>query len=268
VKPLSRTSESEYERRLLLSARSESPDQDALDQLLTFLESEHARVPDAAGLEPPTSGVGRASRRGLLGRWLDWLTPSALPAPAWGLAGLLVGVIGGATLTALWLQPTPPAAVVLEAERSRSTAVPAGARSALPAASVGPAQPASAVQSGRPRSPSSAEARSSIPSAGIASEVELVESARKAVETGNSAEALRALDQHDRRFESGPLVSEARVLRIQALLKSGDYRAAEAAAHGFLAAHADSPYAGRVRALLHEAEQRRAAESSSPDAAR
>jgi outer membrane protein assembly factor BamD (BamD/ComL family) len=96
--------------------------------------------------------------------------------------------------------------------------------------------------------------------------VELVENARKAVESGNSAEALQALDQHDRRFESGPLVHEARVLRIQALLKAGDYRAAEAAAHGFLAAYTDSPYEGRVRALLREAEQRRASEAAAPDA--
>jgi hypothetical protein len=268
VKPLCRTSESEYEQRLLRSARSESPDADALGNLLGFLEDASARGLDPVRLDDRTGVAARASARGWWARWREWLFPSPLPAPAWALAGLVVGLVGGATFTALWLRPTQPPSVTLEPERAPNrAALPAGTPSVASPPSASAAASASLPEMGRVRSTLPADARSSSrPAPGIASEVELVEGARKAVESGDTRQALDALDQHDRRFESGPLAHEAKVLRIQALLAARDYAAAEAAAHGFLASQADSPYANRVRTLLREAEQRRAAEASPPDA--
>lgn len=59
--------------------------------------------------------------------------------------------------------------------------------------------------------------------------------------------ALDLLDRYDRDFPRGALAPEATVARIEALVAAGDLATARALAETFLAAHADSPLAHRVR---------------------
>jgi outer membrane protein assembly factor BamD (BamD/ComL family) len=67
---------------------------------------------------------------------------------------------------------------------------------------------------------------------------------------GAAERALHTLDEHDRRFPSGPLSIEARVLRIEALACRGDIARASRLAEAFLAQNPASAHAARVRSLL------------------
>ena len=81
-------------------------------------------------------------------------------------------------------------------------------------------------------------------------ELALLSSARSALEAENFGECIRAADRYDERFRSGLFHQEIAVVRISALVKSGERARGEALARQFLAVNADSPYAGRVRALV------------------
>jgi outer membrane protein assembly factor BamD (BamD/ComL family) len=101
-----------------------------------------------------------------------------------------------------------------------------------------------------------------MPAAGSASELEpkatralgeqvaLIDRARKAVEGGDAAAALRTLDDYDARFAQGALSQEATVLRIQALLKQGRRQDAQRLGDAFIAARPKSPYATKIHHLL------------------
>jgi hypothetical protein len=76
----------------------------------------------------------------------------------------------------------------------------------------------------------------------------------EALASGDASRALRALDDHDRRFAAGALGPEVLVLRIQALVLRGDRAAAARLGNAYLDAHPRSPHANRVRSLLGVAE--------------
>lgn len=84
----------------------------------------------------------------------------------------------------------------------------------------------------------------------LADEVAALDAARVALSSGNAAAALRALDDHDRRFPGGVLGMEATVLRIEALVARGDRASASRLGRAFLDAHPRSPHASRVRTLI------------------
>ncbi len=255
--PLSHTCSDEYELRLLRAARSETPEPGQLEQLLDVLAEESAAGTEDFGEEPASERLAPESSRGRLGSFWDWLSPRQWPAPVWVAAALVVGVAGGVVLSVRVLHPGSSASNAVEPDPSRAAlpvAAGAGSHRALtpeaPSSSAAPAEPV------RKRLREEVKPR---PADSMASETDLVDEARKALEAGNSAGALHALERHDRNFGSGALTHEAWVLRIRAELAAGDYRAAEASAHGFLAKYPESPYADRVRALLREAETARAA---------
>jgi outer membrane protein assembly factor BamD (BamD/ComL family) len=77
--------------------------------------------------------------------------------------------------------------------------------------------------------------------------------ARRALASGDAAEALRLLDVHDRRFAPPALSAEATILRIEALVAVGRLDEARGLATGFVTAHPDSPYAQRVASLVRAA---------------
>jgi hypothetical protein len=90
----------------------------------------------------------------------------------------------------------------------------------------------------------------------LAREVELVEAARAALARGDASAALRSLDTYDREIPAGTLSPESRVLRIEALVRSGsDANRVRANALGdaFLAANPNGPQARRVRSVLQRA---------------
>lgn len=81
----------------------------------------------------------------------------------------------------------------------------------------------------------------------LGDEVAMVESASRALRSGNPQAALGRLAEYRQRFPRGKLALEAQVLRIEALAQAG--RGADAArlARGFLKRHPHSPVAARIR---------------------
>jgi outer membrane protein assembly factor BamD (BamD/ComL family) len=82
-----------------------------------------------------------------------------------------------------------------------------------------------------------------------------IEQARSALERGEPERAISYLDAYDRAFPAGAFRQETAVLRVDAYLARGDRPAAARAAAAFVRAHADSPYAVRLRPLAAEAER-------------
>lgn len=87
-------------------------------------------------------------------------------------------------------------------------------------------------------------------------ELAALEQSRAALAGRNYSTALRLLDDYARRFPKRRLDSEATVLRIEALAARGDRAAAARIGNQFLATHANSPYARRVRSLIGGSEPR------------
>jgi hypothetical protein len=85
----------------------------------------------------------------------------------------------------------------------------------------------------------------------ISPEIAALDEARTALRQGRAQDALAALDRYGAEYgKNGGLRVEAMVLRIDALLRSGNRARATALANAFLARNPKSPYAARVRALL------------------
>jgi len=82
-------------------------------------------------------------------------------------------------------------------------------------------------------------------------ETALLDGARASLRAGRPGDALRTLDGYDARFPDGLLAPEATVVRIEALVKSGDRAGARLLGQNFLRAHPGSPLADRVRSLTN-----------------
>lgn len=202
-----------------------------------------------------------------------------------GPKGMLTsGVIAGAVIgVALWAlfdasRHAPPlkeaakeaakAPLVAPSVIAPSIAAPSPAAPSSVAPSIGAPEPAAPsvpvtriedLPSSQAPSSASAKAtsREAAPAAelgpSLAREVELVEAARAALARGDASAALRSLDTYDREIPAGTLSPEARVLRIEALVRAGgDANRARANALGdaFLAANPSGPQARRVRSVL------------------
>lgn len=80
----------------------------------------------------------------------------------------------------------------------------------------------------------------------LTEEVRALDEARRSLREGNPGRALALLDGRRR----GPLAAEAAVVRVEALLRTGQRAAAEREAAPILASNPDGLHATRVRALL------------------
>lgn len=105
-----------------------------------------------------------------------------------------------------------------------------------------PAAPAAAV---RAPSPPRDEA--------LARELRVLARARSLLVAGDAAGALRALDQYSAERRSGALEPEAMTLRIQALARAGDRKAAARLARAFLEAHPERSHDDSLRSLAGQA---------------
>jgi len=79
--------------------------------------------------------------------------------------------------------------------------------------------------------------------------VSVLELARSAIAEGDTARALRIVNEYERQFPSGDLREEAAAIRIQALIASGRDTEALDAANKFLAVSPNSVQASHVRAM-------------------
>lgn len=87
-------------------------------------------------------------------------------------------------------------------------------------------------------------------------ELAALEQSRDALRRRDYSTALRLLDDYSRRFPKRRLDSEATVLRIETHAARGDRAAAARVGNQFLANHANSPYARRVKSLIGDTESR------------
>lgn len=151
----------------------------------------------------------------------------------------------------------PPAAVAFPAKTSTDAplahATPAPQESAEPTVAPSPApmaEPAVEPTKATKAKGSAKAAEGTDDDHALRDEVALLDQARAAIASGNTAAALSALDRHKREFPRGFLSSEAEVLRVEALVKAG--RTAEARAQGerLLSREPNGPQAKRVRSLL------------------
>ena len=84
----------------------------------------------------------------------------------------------------------------------------------------------------------------------LATEIALIDQKRVALKQAKPNVALALLDSYRRQFPNGRFAPEANYLRIEALVASGNRKAAEALARKSLGKGADSPHDKRIRALL------------------
>jgi hypothetical protein len=74
--------------------------------------------------------------------------------------------------------------------------------------------------------------------------------ARSAMAAGNARAGLAELDRYDAAFPRGALAPEATLLRIKALVMTGDRAGARALARSFATSHPQSPHLEQLRSLL------------------
>jgi len=226
---------------LLRLARSEGPSSEGRRRILAGLG-----VGVAAGTLSQTSSAAQNA------------AGSAVSSAAlkWGVAGVVA--IGASVVAFLSLRSPVPSTSVT------SVASAASVTNASPMATLAPptaAKPTEAIQGLAPPvtrvedlptladSSAVTDAPKSTSAPSLAEEVAAIKSAKAALASGNAGQSLREIDAYRARFPRGRLAQEATVVRIEALLKSGNASAANAAADRFLAANPDSPYSSRVRSL-------------------
>lgn len=113
--------------------------------------------------------------------------------------------------------------------------VPESEPAPAPAPDVAPAKPAAKRERGRPPKTTA-----------TLQELRLIRAARTALRDEDPAAALRALDEHTRRYTGGEFSEEATVLRIAALCRVGRISVGRKLQQKFLATHARSPFAGQA----------------------
>jgi hypothetical protein len=84
----------------------------------------------------------------------------------------------------------------------------------------------------------------------LRAELALLDHARGALASGDTATAFDDLRTHEHAFPHGPLTDEAALLHIEALAQSGSTDGAIAEAKRLLARDGAGPHARRVRAWL------------------
>ncbi|WP_437877439.1 hypothetical protein [Sorangium sp. So ce513] len=126
-------------------------------------------------------------------------------------------------------------------ERARADEDPPLSRPAAPGLAA-PEPAASANAASAASSPRAPETGLST----LASELSLLDTARRALRNGDPAAALALLDRHAREFAGAQLADEAAAIRVEALVSKGDREGARAAARRFLEAHPGSPHVDRV----------------------
>jgi hypothetical protein len=201
----------------------------------------------AALVAPPTAGGGTLAAQTagvLLAKWI-----------AVGVVGGVVAAAGlqTATSTTAPAAPgslsSPPAPVQVQAQKLAAPVPVAAPDEPLPVPDVAPAPSATLA-----RAPQAPSAPSSTSPAPVREEVRRIDAARAALAAGNAQQALNELSAYDRIAVSGMLDREARVLRIEALVKSGDWQRARQLAAAYSTAFPNDAHARRLRSLISAGE--------------
>jgi len=222
------------EADLLRLARSDGPSLKSRERILAALGAGAVGVAadtaTGAGAQTAAKGVGMSSglKWGLVG-----LAGLAIPLGAWLFMNRADSSKAPRSST------EPPAVVAPPPEKAVAPAVQAPEAAPIVSVDQLPALPSTDAK------PGAAE-----PS--LAEEVAQIKKAKGALAGGSAQAAIHELDVYKTRFPKGRLAQEATMVRIEALLRSGNRQAATALGQRFLKANPDSPYAARVRSLIGE----------------
>ncbi|NUO53815.1 MAG: hypothetical protein HOV80_33640, partial [Polyangiaceae bacterium] len=193
------------------------------------------------------AGVAAAKAAGGMSVTTKWLI---------GALGLLVaGGSGGLVYESARQASAPEVAPPPAVEVAQPTEAPAPAPVDPQRGAVGPAaEPPAEEVAPEPTEPTTKEPPQFAtplkprPSAGgdLRSEVAVLQSAQKSLQSGKPAAALAALDAHEKKYGAGSLSEERAAARVFALCDLGRESEARAAAAQFVAATPNSPLAPRV----------------------
>ena len=225
------------------------------------LSSEEVSVLRAdASLEPPTGAVERAlvilAAAGATGSLAGAAAAASGTAGKTHLLGMLkwfaVLGVGSVVGSAIWLaRPLAPGAKQSKATPSATAsqlsvevAAPNTSQDATTAQLAPAAAAAVSASSGRESERGSGQ----IP---LKDEIAIIDAARGSLRRGDARGALDALDRYDSQVKhAGSLRSEATVVRVEALLASGNPELAARLGERFIARNPGSAYADHLRRIL------------------
>lgn len=233
---------SEFERKLLSAALADAPSTASRTRIVAGL---------ALGAALPAAGAAAASYGSLGTSWLR--TAARFAVKRWGVSSVI-----GATAIATGVKlaqpeaPKVPPQQTTQAMGIAETRAPA-AEAAPIADPPTPEEPAdvSSAETATPPTTAAKRRLSTTPErSSLEEELRSLDAARAALSRGNAKRSLSLLDDYARSFRKPHLATEANVLRIEALIQSGDRARAEQLGREFLERHANSPYSRRVRSLI------------------
>ncbi len=143
------------------------------------------------------------------------------------------------TAPAIVESPNGPARAALQGDNGQVSVAQPPAVAAAESATEGKAAPLPRV-----------DTKGETPASALSEELSALDGVRSLLAQGDAAGALSRLDSYNKSFPRGRLQLEAEVLRIDALMKSGQTDLAKKRAQAFLNKHPNSVLASRVRGLL------------------
>jgi hypothetical protein len=226
----------DFERRVIDSARGKGPSTAASARMAKALGVSVISVGTAVASSAVAGKVTASGAAAATGSSSMW---------AWVSVGLVgMAVAGGVGGVRAWhrahREPTP---VVASPPVSTATAPAA-------AAATSPVPPAAVLEPTLGPTPAPRRARGATPSGDLREEIELVDSARRAVSAHAGAQALEILRRYQGRYPSGSFRPEATAIKIEALMTLGRDVEARSLAKQFVAEHRGSLLATRVAALV------------------
>jgi hypothetical protein len=264
--------ETEFERRLLASARADPEPHD--------LQGAWARLAGALGpvVSDPALGGGRGVASGGPAAPSPVSATHARLAPAAAMKWMLLGAIaGGAATTAVLSRPhqaqvvasspafgpaSSPAAGPLEkavdprpgplvqapaGETSQETSAPLHAARAKRAGEGRPHAPQAKLVGADSANEFSSAGRTS--SSGLAAEVARLDAARTSNARGDYDETIQLIERYHRDFPDGALAPDADVVALEAVAAKRDRGETARRAALFLSRYPGDPHAARVRSL-------------------
>jgi hypothetical protein len=220
-----------FESRLLRAGRKDAP-----------APHNRKRIAAALGVGSVFAASTVATGASASGKtWLGLATANAARLAAGVTAGALA-IYGGARV----LAPSADAPSTKPAVSDSRLAPPPQPRELAAPDAPAPAAAESAEPAARRPAPTT-------PADTLSEELAVLDQARRALAQHDHAAALARLDDYARRFPRRHLASEATVLRIETLVKSGNTALAKKVGKDFLARQPNSPYGKRVTSLIGDA---------------
>jgi hypothetical protein len=259
------------EQRLLKSARNDRPSAQTTAQVLTRLGvglSVATTPNEGSAMRSPASATSSANIAEA--SLMTSVAPLATPLLSWGkwlgIATVTLGIGLGAVITTTDVRPINPIAgknVRGEALGRKPVSPPITPRAEVQgtgslnaptkAFAVNTASHSVAIASATLPSPLTKTPTTKTPlrSANHADnyglEVRLIDSARQSLNSGDASACLRTLEERSRRIKGRMLEPEATLLRVHALLATGQFAMAERVANGFLERYPEGPLSERIR---------------------